>query len=140
MPLGPVDLLVVQFPGNSVRGGDVVPAIKELVESGTIRVIDVLFIQKDQEGHVTTQEMNDLDDANFAAFNPLVAEVDGFVSRDDAQQLATTLQYGSSAGVFLFENTWATRVRDAISDAQGKVVLLNRIPQAVIDQALAAQA
>jgi uncharacterized membrane protein len=139
MPLGPVDLLVVQFSGNSIKG-NVVPAIKELVENRTIRVIDVLFIKKDQEGHVTTQEINDLDDASFAAFNPLVAEIDGLVSRDDVQQLAATLPRGSAAGVFLFENAWATRVRDAIIDAQGKVVLLNRIPQAVIEQALAAEA
>ncbi len=137
MPLGPVELLVVQFPGSEVKG-DVVPAIKELVENGTIRVIDILFIRKDQEGNVTMLEINDLDDASFAAFNPIVAEVDGLVSRNDVQQLAATLNNNSSAGVMLFEDTWATRLRDAIVDLQGKVVLLDRIPQKVIEQALAA--
>src|SRR6266566_1184169 len=91
MPLGPVEILVVQFPGNEVKG-DIVPAIKELVENGTIRVIDILFIKKDQDGNVTMREINDLDDASFAAFNPIVAEVDGLVSRDDIQQLAATLK------------------------------------------------
>jgi Family of unknown function (DUF6325) len=137
MPLGPVELLVVQFPGNEVKG-DVVPAIQELVENGTIRVIDILFIRKDQEGNVTMMEINDLDDASFAAFNPIVAEIDGLVSRDDVQQLAATLNNNTSAGVMLFEDTWATRLSKAIIDTQGKVVLIDRIPQGVIEQALAA--
>jgi uncharacterized membrane protein len=137
MPLGPVELLVVQFQGNEIKG-DIVPAIKELVEKGAIRVIDILFIQKDQDGNVTMREINDLDDASFAAFNPIVAEIDGLVSRDDVEQLAATLNSNSSAGVMLFEDTWATRLRDAIIDAQGKVVLIDRIPRGVIEQALAA--
>ena len=137
MPLGPVEMLVVQFPGNEVKG-DIVPAIKELVENGTIRVIDILFIKKDQDGNVTMLEINDFDDASFAAFNPIVAEVDGLVSRDDIQQLAATLNNNSAAGVMLFENTWGTRLQNAIVDTQGKVVLIDRIPQGVIEQALAA--
>jgi len=108
------------------------------VENGTIRVIDILFITKDQDGSVTMREINDLDDASFASFNPIVAEIDGLVSRDDVQQLAATLNNNSSAGVMLFEDTWATRLRDAIIDAQGRVVLIDRIPQGVIEQALAA--
>lgn len=137
MPLGPVEILIVQFPGTEVKG-DIVPAIKDLVEQGTIRVIDILFIKKDQGGNVTMLEINDLDDASFAAFNPIVAEIDGLVSKDDIQQLAATLNNDSMAGVMLFENTWATRMRDAITDTQGKVVLIDRIPQGVIEQALAA--
>jgi len=139
MPLGPVEMLVVQFPGTEVKG-DIVPAIKELVKNGTIRVIDILFLKKDQDGNVTMLEINELDDASFAAFSPIVAEVDGLVSRDDVQQLAATLNNNSSAGVMLFEDTWATRLRDAIVEAQGKVVLIDRIPQVVIEQALAAGA
>ncbi len=139
MPLGPVELLVVQLPGNEVKG-DIVPAIKDLVEKGTIRIIDILFIKKDQDGNVTMREINDLDDASFAAFNPIVSEIDGLVSREDVERLAATLTNNSSAGVMLFEDTWATRLRDAIIDAQGKVVLIDRIPQGVIEQALAAGA
>lgn len=138
MPLGPVELLVVQLPGNEVKG-DIVPAIKDLVEKGTIRIIDILFIKKDQDGNVTMREINDLDDASFAAFNPIVSEIDGLVSRDDVQQLAATLTNNSSAGVMLFENTWATRLHDAITAVQGKVVLIDHIPQMVIEQALAAE-
>ena len=136
MPLGPVELVVVQFPGNEVKG-DIVPAIRELVENGTIRVIDILFIKKDQDGNVTMLEINDLDDASFAAFDPIVAEIDGLVSRDDVEQLEAALNNNSSAGVMLFEDTWATRLHDAIIGAQGELVLNDRIPHEVIEQALA---
>ncbi len=138
MPLGPVDMLFVQFPGNELKG-DIVPAIKELVEKGSIRVIDILFIKKDQGGNVTMLELNDLDEATFSAFDPIVAEIDGLVSRDDVQELAATLKNNSSAGVMLFENTWATRLHDAIAEAQGEVVLIDRIPHGVIELAEAAE-
>ena len=62
MPLGPVELVVVQLPGNEVKG-DIVPAIKELVELGTVRVIDIIFLMKDESGHVKQLEINELDDA-----------------------------------------------------------------------------
>lgn len=136
MPLGPVELLVVQFPGNEVKG-DIVPALKELVENGTIRIIDILFIKKDQYGNVTTIEINDLDEANFAAFDPIVADITGLLSEDDVQRMAMMLKNNSSAGLLLFENTWATRIRDAIVNTQGKVILNERIPQAVIEQVMA---
>src|SRR5258708_30617125 len=123
MPLGPVEIVVVQFPGNEVKG-DIVPAIKALVENGTIRVIDILFIKKDQDGNVTMREINDLDDASFASFNPIVAEIDGLVSRDDVQQLAATLNNNSSAGAMLFADTSATPPRDPVIDTQRTVVFI----------------
>ena len=137
MPLGPVEMVVVQFPGTEVKG-DIVPAIKELVEQGTIRVIDILFLKKDEQGHVTIMEMDELDDVSFAAFDPIVAEIDGLVSQEDIEELAATLENNTSAGVMLFEDTWATRLHDAILKAQGKLVLNDRIPHSVIEQALAA--
>src|SRR5260370_33174960 len=137
MPLGPVELLIVQFPGSEVKG-DIAPAIKEWVENGTIRVIDILFIKKDQDGNVTMREINDLDDASFAAFNPIVAEIDGLVSRDDVQRLAATLNNNSSAGEMLFEDTCAKRLRDALIAAPGKGELIDRIPHGAIAHARAA--
>lgn len=137
MPLGPVEMVVVQFPGTEVKG-DIVPAIKELVEQGTIRVIDIIFLKKDEQGHVTKLEIDELDDVSFAAFDPIVAEIDGFVSEEDIEQLAATLENNTSAGVMLFEDTWATRLHDAILKAQGKLVLNDRVPHSVIEQALAA--
>jgi hypothetical protein len=137
MALGPVELLVVEFPGTQVRG-DVVPALKALVESGTVRIIDLLFIRKDSEGVVTILEINDLGDNEYATFDPVVSEISGLLSEDDAERVGATLGNDSSAAVLLFENTWATRFRDALVDAGAQVVLIERIPRDVIEETMSA--
>jgi hypothetical protein len=139
MTLGPVELLVVKFPGNQFRG-EIAPALKDLVEQGIIRVIDILFVKKDSDGNITVIEINDLDDDDFAVFDPIVTELSGLLTEDDAAQLSKTLERNSSAGLMLFENTWATRFRDAVLNANGKVVLNERIPHAVIQKLIAAKA
>jgi uncharacterized membrane protein len=139
MSYGPVELLVVAFPETRMRG-DVVPAVKELVESGTVRIIDFVFITKDSSGTVTKLEINDLDDDHYATFNPVVSDITGLLSDDDVQQLAATLENNSSAAFMLFENTWATRFRDAVVNAGARVVLIERIPASVIEETLAEQA
>jgi Family of unknown function (DUF6325) len=133
MALGPVELLEVRFPGNQFKG-EIVPALKELVESGTIRIIDIVFVRKDREGAVAKVEINDLADDEYAAFDPLISEIDGLISEDDVQQLASGLENNSSAGIMLFENTWATRFVTAIRRAHGEVILNERIPRSVIEQ------
>src|SRR5215204_1236547 len=134
MSLGPVELIVVKFPGSQFTG-DIAPAMRELVDNGTIRVIDLLFIKK-KDGAVATIEMNDLDDEDFAAFEPMVDELTGLFNEDDVRQLAEQLEDNSSAAVMLFENTWATRFRDAVVKAKGELVFNDRIPRVVIDELL----
>ena len=134
MSLGPVELIVVKFPGSQFTG-EIAPALRELVDNGTIRVIDLLFIKK-KNGAVATIEMNDLDDEDFAAFEPMVDELTGMFNEDDVRQLAEQLEDNSSAAVMLFENTWATRFRDAVVKAKGELVFNDRIPRVVIDELL----
>jgi hypothetical protein len=136
MTLGPVELLVVAFPGNRFKG-EIVPELQTLVENGTIRVIDLLFVKKDERGTVEAIELNDQDDETFAPFDPIVEELDGLLSSEDVQQFAAMLENNSSAALMLFENTWATRFRDAVLNAGGKLVLNERIPKAVMDELLA---
>jgi hypothetical protein len=136
MSLGPVELLVVKFPGNQFRG-EIAPALKELVEGGLIRVIDILFVHKNEDDELTVLEINDLDDDDFSRFDPVVADITGMLTVDDAQQLAAALEPNSSGAVMLFENTWATKFRDALVNANGELVLNERIPRAVIDELLA---
>ncbi|MGH2586002.1 MAG: DUF6325 family protein [Dehalococcoidia bacterium] len=139
MSLGPVDMVVVKFPGNHFRG-EIVPALKDLVEHGTIRIIDLLFIRKDQAGEVTVTEVTDLDDETYAVFHPLVSDIQGLFSDNDVQQFAAGLENNSSAGLLLFENTWAARLSDALAGADGELVLSERIPRAVIEEVLTASA
>jgi hypothetical protein len=137
MALGPVELLVIKFPGNEFRG-EIAPALRELVENGTIRIIDLLFIKKDAEGKVTANELTDLAPDLYAVFDPLVSDIEGLLADDDVQALAGALENNSSAGVLLFENVWATRFRDAVLNANGQLVLSERIPRSVIEAATAA--
>jgi hypothetical protein len=138
MALGPVELLVVKFPGNEFRG-EIAPALRELVENGTIRIIDLLFIKKDADGTVTANELMDLAPDLYEIFDPLVSDIEGLLADDDVQALAGALENNSSAGVLLFENVWATRFRDAVLNANGQLVLSERIPRSVIEAVAAAR-
>jgi hypothetical protein len=133
MSLGPIELLVVKFPGNRFTG-EVAASLKDLVETGLIRVIDILFVTKDQAGDLTVLEINDLDDDNFSRFDPVVADLTGMLTPDDARQLSAGLENNSSGAIMLFENTWATRFRDAMLNANGELVMSERIPKAIVDQ------
>jgi hypothetical protein len=137
LSLGPIELLVVKFPGNQFKG-EIAPALKELVEGGLIRVIDILFVVKDEAGQVAVLEINDLDDDDFSRFDPVVADLTGLLTPEDAQQLSAGLEENSSGAIMLFENTWATRFRDALVNANGQLVLSERIPKAVVDELVAA--
>jgi hypothetical protein len=132
MTLGPVDLLVVKFPGNQFKG-EIAPALTALVESGTIRVIDLLFANKYENGRVEMVEINDLDDDDFRRFDPVITDVTDILTDDDVETLTAALEPNSSAALLLFENTWATRFRDSLTNANAELVLYEHIPRAVID-------
>jgi len=139
MSLGPIELLVVKFPGNQFRG-EIIPALKELVEGRIIRIVDILFLHKGADGRLTLLEINDLEAEMFGLFDPIVSDVTKLLSQDDAEQLGNALENNSSAALMLFENTWATKFADALRVAQGELVLNERIPRVVIEELLAAQA
>jgi len=131
--LGPIEMLVVKFPGNKFSG-EIIPALGDLVENGTVRIVDLLFAVKNKEGDVKVLEFSDLDPDIIGQWDPLVSDVSELLNEDDAHQIAESLENNSSAGILLFENTWATRFVDAVSDARGEVVLNERIPRAVIQE------
>jgi len=133
MPTGPVDFLVVKFPGNQFKG-EIAPALTELVENGTIRVIDLLFANKDEDGKVEVVELNDLDEADLTRFTPVVTDVSDLLTEEDIRVFAGALEPNSSAAMLLFENVWATRFRDALENAHAELVAFERIPRAVISE------
>ncbi|MGH8985239.1 MAG: DUF6325 family protein, partial [Acidimicrobiia bacterium] len=113
MDVGPVEILMVEFPGNEFTG-EIAPALAELVDQGTIRVIDLLFVTKDANGNVGAIELSDADDAVRSAFEPIVEEASGLLSEEDIEDLGEGLDPDSSAAMLLFEHVWATRFRDAV--------------------------
>ena len=136
MALGPIELLVVKFPGNQFKG-EIAPALQELVETGTIRVIDLIFAIKDEAGNLAVLELNDLGDERLAVFAPEPSELSGSLTEDDAHSLAGGLENNSSAAILLFENAWATRFAEALRNANGELILNERIPRTVIDELIA---
>jgi hypothetical protein len=136
MAIGPIELLVVKFPGNQFKG-EIAPALQELVDNGTIHVIDLIFAIKDEQGALAVLELNDLGDQRLAVFAPKESELSGTLTHDDAKALTGGLENNSSAAIMLFENVWATRFADALRGANAELILNERIPRAVIDELIA---
>jgi hypothetical protein len=130
--IGPVELIVVKFPGNQLRGSAIAPALKDLVDSNTMRVIDLLIVRKDADGKTQAIELTTLDDEQFKSFEPLVEEV-GLISEEQIQRVSDMLDNNSAGALMLFENVWATRFRDAMVEANGELVTIERVPKSVID-------
>ena len=138
MSLGPIEVLMLRFPGNKFRG-EIAPALADLVESGTIRVVDLLFAIKDADGELDVLELTDME-GDLSVFAPMTSELADTLTEDDAQMLARSIPNNSSAAILLFENTWAKAFVDAVVRANGEVVLNERIPRAAVDALIAAHA
>jgi len=133
--MGPVEVLVVEFPGNKFKG-EIVPALRELTDNGTIHIIDLLFLKKDANGKVNTFELSDLSEEEGSAFDELDGEIRVLLNERDMMQAAQHLEPNSSGAILVFENRWATRLRDAIVNADGRWILNERIPADVVQAAL----
>lgn len=138
MSLGPVEILCVKFPHSAVKD-EIAAALRALVESKTIRIIDILFINKNEDGEVAVNEIDQLNDIDYSLFDPIIADITGLISEEDVQTIADSLDNHSFAALMLFENIWATAFRDAVVNAQGELLLNERIPSQVIEQVMAEQ-
>ena len=135
MEVGPVDVYIIGFPGNKFNGR-VAPAILELVENGTIRVLDLLFVSKDAEGVTTVIQAEDLD-AEGAGFLEIDVTQPGALNEEDAEEVSDDLPANSSALLVAFENVWARKLVDALQDADAVVIDSIRIPVDVVQAAMA---
>jgi Family of unknown function (DUF6325) len=129
--IGPVEYIVVGFPGNKFKG-EIAPALADLVEAGTIRIIDIAFAGKDDSGELVAFELSGLDPEVQAALEKLGAEPSGLFNEEDLLAVAETLPAGSSAAVLAWENVWAKGVAGAIRDAGGELYDYDRVPHEVI--------
>jgi hypothetical protein len=136
--VGPLEFLAIEFPGNHFKG-EIMPALSNLVTKGLIRIIDLTFIKKDENGTVYSFELNEIDKDTAKAFAPFIKNVQGLISQDDIQKISESLSKNSSAGLLLFEHTWTTNFIQAVKNAQGKLVLDYRIPQEVVERVIAAE-
>ena len=125
--LGPVDYIVVEFPaGASHFTGEMASELAALVDAGTIRVLDVLVLQKDDDGNVEALEIEDLDELDeFRAIETELAEI---LAADDVEHLAAAMEPGTVAGVLIWENTWAAPFASAARRSGGQLIASGRIP------------
>jgi len=135
MGIGPVEYGVVAFPGNKFKG-EIAPALADLVESGTIRIIDLAFVIKDSDGNVAAVEIEDAGSEVLRAFEAITYQRDGLISENDIAEIAAALDPNSSALIMVWEDLWATKFSDAVRNAGGIVVALERVPRDVVEAAI----
>ena len=134
MSLGPVEYIVIGFPGNKFKG-DILPALGDLVSNGTIRVMDLAFVSKDADGSVLAFELEDLasEEAEAFAFEKAVGDV---LCEEDLMAFADELKPNTSAAVLVWENLWARRFQETLLEADGILVDYARIPHEVVQAAI----
>ena len=125
--LGPVDYIVVEFPaGASNFTGEMTEELVRLVNAGTIRLIDVLILVKDEDGSVEAMELSDLDD--LGELQALEAKLAELLAEEDVVHLAAAMEPGSTAGVLIWENLWAAPFASAARRSGGQLIANGRIP------------
>ena len=139
MGIGPVEYMVVAFPGNKFNG-EVAPALRELVDAGTIRVLDLAFVHKDENGDVVGVELEDEGSDVFNAFQAVTHERGGLINDGDLMDIGEALEANSSAAILVWEDLWAARFKDAVIASGGVLVDIQRVPYQIVDAALAYKA
>jgi len=130
--LGPIDYIVVEFPaGASTFTGEMSEALLSLVDAGTIRVVDVLILTKNEDGSVDAMELSDIE--QLGPLQRVEAQLAELLAAEDVEHLAAAMDTGSTAGVLIWENLWAAPFASAARRSGGQLIATGRIPiQAII--------
>ncbi|MEU0265697.1 DUF6325 family protein [Nocardioides sp. NPDC006303] len=130
--LGPVDWIVVEFPGSRFNG-EIAPTLMDLVDRGIIRILDLLMIRKDEDGSFDAFEISDLDEGEIGGIRAYETEMANLLSQEDVESVSAAVEPGSTAALLVWENTWAAPFGSAVRHAGGQLVASGRIPvQAIL--------
>jgi hypothetical protein len=132
--IGPVEYLIVAFPGNKFRG-EIAPALADLVEAGTIRIMDIAFVGKDEDGSTAAFELADIDPDVREGLENLGMESSGLFNEEDLEAAAEELEPNTSAALLVWEDVWAKEVAQAMRDAGGVLFDFGRLPHEVVQAA-----
>ncbi|THA85403.1 DUF1269 domain-containing protein [Streptomyces sp. A0592] len=124
--MGPVDYLIVEFPGNKMTG-EGFPLLVDLVDRGIIRILDLVFVRKDADGSVVALELKDAGggEMDLSVFEGAAS---GLLGQDDIDEAGAALEAGSSAGILVYENVWAAPFARALRRGGAQLVAGGRIP------------
>ncbi len=125
--LGPVDYLVVEFPGSNFNG-EIMPELVDLVQRGIIRVLDLVLIKKEEDGSYDALEFDEIEDSALGDLREFERELADVLSEEDIISAADALEPGSTAGLLVYENLWAAPFASAVRRSGGQLVADGRIP------------
>ena len=134
MTYGPIDFIALEFKGNKFSG-EILPALRELVENKIVRVIDLVIVVV-QDGKYQTLELQQMDAATIAIFDPLQVEISGMIQVEDIEMISQELEDNTTAALLMVENLWAIKFGEAVLKANGRVVMQERIPMTVVNEVM----
>jgi uncharacterized membrane protein len=135
MTYGPIDFLALEFKGNKFKG-EILPELLELVQKKIVRVVDLIIVQKDEDGKHRALELQQLDTEVVRIFDPLEFEISGIIQVEDIENVAELMENNTTAALMLFENLWAIKFGEAAQRANGRMVMHERIPFEVVNELL----
>jgi hypothetical protein len=136
MSIGPVEYIAIAFPGNKFSG-EIIPAIKKLQDSGTIRVLDLVIITKDDEGNVAAIELAESSPETQATFAVLGVETKNLLGEEDFEEIGAALDPNSTAALMIWENIWSAEFAKSLRNADGILIANGRIPAALVEELMA---
>ena len=129
----PLEYALIGFKDPKFSG-KIVPALLDLAQRGIVRIVDIVFLQKEDDGNLNTLELNDLEPEMYEMFVPIGEHVSSLFTTDDLLIAASKLPNNSAAVLFLWENLWTANLRQAIVDAGGELVEREQIAPEVVEQ------
>jgi hypothetical protein len=135
MTYGPVDFIALEFTSHKLKG-EILPALLDLVNNKIIRVIDLVIIQKHEDGTHEAFELQQLDAELMSIFDPLEVEISGIIQVEDIEAIAEAMAGDTTAAVLLIENLWAVKFKEAVLRADGQLLAQERIPYEIVDEML----
>ena len=133
MTIGPLEFVVIGCKGNQFTS-EIVPELNSIQEKGLIRVVDLFFVRKDVNGTVTVLEVNDLNDDELAAFDPIKEDLMGLLTPEDIMLLTETIPADTSAVIVLLEHAWLVKLTDGLNRAGAVLLAGGMVPQASMEQ------
>ncbi|MFE5589366.1 DUF6325 family protein [Streptomyces sp. NPDC056549] len=125
--IGPIDYVVIEFPGNRMTG-EGFPLLVDLVDRGIIRILDLMFIRKDEDGSVTALEIADFTGDGELDLAVFEGAQSGLLGQDDLEEAAEAVEPGNSAGLLIYENVWAAPFATALRRSGAQLVASGRVP------------